>query len=127
MRIPFALLPALGAWLTLAIFTGGALAQGNDSQTPADQPQEQKSGVTIGAGSTSSVTTGSSVEPGQPGATLSPIAIDMPYPPQPEGALSLPGKLPIEPPAAKRCDVIADAAARQRCAAPAPANASTGR
>lgn len=120
-------LSAIGAWLALAVLSGGALAQGNDSQTPAGQPQEQKSGVTIGAGSTSSVTTGSSGVQGQPGAALAPVAWDMPYPPRTEGPLGLPGKLPIGAPAAKRCDLIADSAARQRCAAPAATNAKMER
>ncbi|MDX2205300.1 MAG: hypothetical protein NW223_21310 [Hyphomicrobiaceae bacterium] len=127
MRSTACLPPAAGALLCLAMLACGAMAQGNDSQTPASQPQEQKGGVTIGAGSTSNVTTGASGVPGQPGATLAPIATHMPYPPQSEGPLGLPGKLPIVAPAAKRCDVISDAAARRRCAAPAVTNASTGR
>lgn len=105
---------AITAALATLCACGAVLAQ--DSPTQVSRPQtEEKGVVALGAGSTSAVTTGSSGSTSAPADTLPPIPVDMPYPPQPEGALALPGMLPITPPQQKRCDLVQHEAARQFC------------
>lgn len=105
LRIAAALLVVLG---------GIAMAQqGQVSQQPGSQ---QSGEVTVGAGTTSDVTTGSSGEgSGSGDETIQPVDVDMPYPEQPEGLLGTPGSLAIQSPRQLRCDIIEDEAARNRC------------
>ncbi|MCZ7661048.1 MAG: hypothetical protein M5U07_26010 [Xanthobacteraceae bacterium] len=100
------------------LWSAAAAAQGNDAATAASQAGSPDTGgeVQIGAGSTSAVTTGSSgpsdaANPGLPGGTA-PFDVT-----PPRDAFLGPRSLPIVPPRALRCDLIADANAKARCRA----------
>lgn len=91
-------------------------AQGNDQSTSGAAASETRGAVMIGAGSTSNVTTGASGETEGSAKTLRPIDVDMPYP-RVSGPFGMTEPLPIaDTPARLYCDIIADAAARARCA-----------
>lgn len=96
----------------MSIAPAVAVAQGNDSNT-AD-PEGPGGSVQIGAGSTSSVTTGFSGPKGGAAKTAKPLPADMPWPAR-SGAFGAPGSIVIALPKSLRCSVIEDANARKRC------------
>lgn len=99
-------------------------AQGNETTTTsagAESPTEAGS-VEIGAGSTAAVTTGSSGPESAANPRLAPLPAPFDIVP-PRHPFLGPGMLPIAAPALRRCDLVADAAARRRCEAPALAAA----
>jgi hypothetical protein len=98
------------------LFSGPARSQGNDATTPGAQSESaaERGEVQIGAGSTAAVTTGSSGPSGAKNPTVPGGAAPFDITPQQDAFLG-PRMLPITPPKALRCDLIADANAQRRC------------
>jgi hypothetical protein len=100
----------------VGLLSGPVWAQGNESTTSGAQSESaaERGEVQIGAGSTAAVTTGSSGPSGAKNPTVPGSAAPFDIIP-PQDAFLGPGMLPIGPPKALRCDLIADANAQRRC------------
>ena len=100
------------------LLSGSAWSQGNVSTTSGAQSESaaERGEVQIGAGSTAAVTTGSSGPSGAKNPTVPGSAAPFDIIP-PQNAFLGPSMLPIRPPKALRCDLIADANAQHRCRA----------
>lgn len=105
----------LRIWIAAVILTGTAgVATAQPNNANPEAPREAAGVVQIGAGSTSSVTTGSSASPPSEPNLVMPLDAEMAYPRE-VGPFGEMAQLPVEATPFLRCDVIEDQSARERC------------